>query len=143
MSIDKKFGPYVFSVHLFGFKCKDSSLSKTFLFICQNRAAHKNIKLKLIKKFEPYFFLCVYAFSSAKIQLCQKKDMVQIFLSSVILILKCVAQRNTILTNKKKSFWKSWIFELKSAQKKEVILIFLTSDICWCFYMQRTETGKK
>ena len=62
MSIDKKFGPYIFSVHLFGFKCKDSSLSKTFLFICQNRAAHKNIKLKLIKKFEPYFFvrLCVF-----------------------------------------------------------------------------------
>ena len=53
----------------------------------------------------------------------------------------CAAHRNTILTNKKKSFWESWIlasWKRIGAQKKTYGPIFLVSS--WCFYTRRKET---
>ena len=73
---------HLFSVCLCVFKCNDSSLSKlkfisqkNFDFICQNRAflrrAQTHEKTHEKKNPDHIFFLCAYAFSSAKIHLSQ------------------------------------------------------------------------
>ena len=73
---------HLFSVCLCVFKCNDSSLSKlkfisqkNFYFICQNcaflRRAQTHVKTHEKKNPDHIFFLCAYAFSSAKIHLSQ------------------------------------------------------------------------
>ena len=95
MSLDKKNLDHTFFCAFIRFKVQSFFLFLKIMFLC---AAHKDIKMTLDKKNHDYiFFLCVYAFSIAKIQLSQK-----VFFLFVKIEFLCTAHKNIKMTHDKK-----------------------------------------